>query len=250
MTIRITVPVLTLRDRNGRIDRAANAEYAARAADTWLDHFLVNGTIGGGETSTPAERRELLEIWAEHLPAERLLAGAWNPTDLDHTAEVGITPIAVLQHHQTPESLLGFLAKLPPGAWVYSHPKYSPATLDPHTAQEARKAGMLPAGGKICKVSLDDVAQLRAATGEGFRLYDGRCRHIARSIEAGASGVIAVPLAPLPADLPDREDVEGVQRVIDRTQALIDERPTLAARLGMLTEQLLTAPPREAPHAR
>jgi dihydrodipicolinate synthase/N-acetylneuraminate lyase len=249
MTVRITVPVLTLRDAHGRIAPTANAEYAARAARTWLDHFMVNGTIGGGETSTPDERRTLLEIWAQHLPASRLLACCWTPEDLAHAADVGITPIAVLQNHPDDAALLSFLATLPPGAWVYSHPKYSPVTFTHAVATHARREGCLPAGGKICKVSLDDVTQLRQATGKRFGLYDGRCRHLARSVQAGATGIIAVPLSPLPVDLPERDDIDGVQDVINRVQAIIDTLPRLRDRNDMLTERL-RSPAGESPGAR
>jgi hypothetical protein len=238
MKVRITVPVLTLRNSRGRIDKAANADYASRAAETWLDHFMVNGTIGGGETSTPAERRTLLEIWAKHLPAERLLACTWNPDDLGHAADVGIRPITVLQQLSSHAKLTEYLGTLPDGAWIYSHPKYSSATFSPLVAEEACRGGFLPDGGKICKIDLDTISQLRAATRSEFQLYDGRCRHLTRSIEAGATGVIAVPLAPLPPNLPERNDVNGVQEVIDRTQARLDSLPNLSDRIAMLTAQL------------
>jgi len=238
VTLRITVPVLTLRSIAGRLDPEANAEYAHRASSTWLDHFLVNGTIGGGETSTPSERRALLETWAAHVPTIRLLACAWEPADLDHARELGIRPTVVMRGLPDDAAALNLFARMPAGYWVYSHPKYSPATLTPTVAIAARAAGTLPTGGKICKVSLDDVTRLRAAAGPDFQLYDGRCRHLARSIAAGATGVIAVPLACLPADLPTPEDVAALQRVIDRTQALIDDRPHLADRIDLLTAQL------------
>ncbi|GII26519.1 dihydrodipicolinate synthase family protein [Planosporangium mesophilum] len=240
---RVMVPVLTLRNADGSVDHGACGAYAERAGGTWLDLFLVSGTIGGGETSTTEERRRVLEVWTERVSPERLLACVWTPDDLMHAAECGVRPIVVLRSHADATALGTFLAQLPAGAFVYSHPKYSPATFTPTVAAVARQAGVLPAGGKICKVSLDDVAQLRAATGEPFQLYDGRCRHVARSVAAGATGVVAVPLCTLPADLPDRDDAVPLQRTIDRTQSLIDARPGLQERVEMLTAQLVAGEP-------
>src|SRR3954469_21507470 len=72
-----------------------------------------------------------------------------------------------------------------------------------------------------------------------FELYDGRCRHVLRSVQAGATGAVAVPLWILPADLPDRGDLVGVQHTIDRTQAEIDAAPNPAAQVALLTKALL-----------
>lgn len=235
---RFMVPVLTPRNADGSVDYGACAEYAERAGQTWLDLFLVSGTIGGGETSTPVERRRLLELWTERVSPDRLLACAWSAEDLEYTAECGVRPIAVLRAHDDVAALGAYLARLPAGAFVYSHPKYTPTTFTPAVARHARQAGSLPVGGKICKVSLDDVANLRAATEETFQLYDGRCRHVASSVQAGATGVVAVPLCVLPADLPDRDDVEAIQRTIDRTQTRIDAVAEVPARIAMLTDTL------------
>ncbi|MDQ1294020.1 MAG: hypothetical protein QG608_1903 [Actinomycetota bacterium] len=150
----------------------------------------------------------------------------------------GSAPISVLRGHETPSVLLDHLAGLPPGAFVYSHPKYTPVALTADIARAARSLGRLPAGGKICKVSLAEVAALRSATGPNFQLYDGRCRHLAESRAAGVTGVIAVPLAPLPADLPPRENLPALQNLIDHGQALLDTRPALTDRITLLTDLL------------
>jgi hypothetical protein len=111
-------------------------------------------------------------------------------------------------------------------------------TVTPEIARTARSLGWLPAGGKICKVSLPEVTALRTATGPGFQLYDGRCRHLAESRAAGATGSIVVPLTHLPADLPPREDLPALQHLVDHGQALLDTRPTLTGRITLLTDLL------------
>ncbi|MEV6932062.1 hypothetical protein AB0M46_47290 [Dactylosporangium sp. NPDC051485] len=188
MTVaRVMVPVLTLMNANGSVDEGACSAYAERAGATWLDLFLVSGTIGGGESSTPTVRRRVLELWAARVPKDRLLACVWAPDDLAHAADCGVRPIVVLRDLADAAAMHSVLAELPADAFVYSHPNYTPTTFTPAVAETARRAGMQPAGGKICKVSLDDVRDLRAATGDGFQLYDGRCRHVAESVRAGAA---------------------------------------------------------------
>jgi dihydrodipicolinate synthase/N-acetylneuraminate lyase len=236
--VKIMVPVLTLMNANGRVDAEACSAYAERAGATWLDLFLMSGTIGGGESSTPAVRRHVLELWAARVPRDRLLACVWTPDDLAHAADCGVRPIVVLRDLADAAAMWAALAKLPPGAFVYSHPNYAPTTFTPAVAEAARRSSTRPAGGKICKVSLDDVRDLRTGTGDDFQLYDGRCRHVVESVRAGATGVVAVPLCTLPTDLPDRFDTDAVQRTIDRVQAHIDETGSGAERVAMLTEAL------------
>jgi dihydrodipicolinate synthase/N-acetylneuraminate lyase len=234
----VMVPVLTPTNANGSVDEGACSTYAERAEATWLDLFLVSGTIGGGENNTPGTRRRVLEVWAARVPTERLLACVWSPDDLAHAADCGVRPIVVLRDLADAATMQAALAELPPGAFVYSHANYTPVTFTPATAEAARRSGVRPAGGKICKVSLDEVGDLRAATGDDFQLYDGRCRYVARSVRAGATGVVAVPLCVLPTDLPDRADMGALQRTIDRMQERIDSTGAGAARVAMLQEAL------------
>jgi hypothetical protein len=190
--------------------------------------------MGLGEHLAAAQRRAVIETWVSQIGSERIFACAWEPSDLDHAIDIDCAPIVVLRELADDSTFLRLLATLPQGAFVYSHPKYTSLTFTSEIARKAIAAGVLPAGGKICKVSLDQVTDLRESTGPEFELYDGRCRHAAKSVAAGASGVVAVPLSHLPEDLPPRQDVEALQRIIDRTQALIDQTPTLGERVHLL----------------
>lgn len=240
MTVpRLMVPVLTLTQLDGAIDYGACAAYASRAADTWLDLFLISATVGRGMERSPSDRRKVLESWAGRVPAERLLACAWEPDDIRHAIECGVRPAVVLRSLETRDSLHNLLALLPSESFIYSHPRYTDVTFTAAIAEYARNADCLPAGGKVCKIGLEDVASLRAATGPSFDLYDGRCRHVFRSVQAGATGAVAVPLCILPADLPSRGDLVGVQHTIDRTQAEIDAAPSSMAQVALLTKALL-----------
>jgi hypothetical protein len=127
---------------------------------------------------------------------------------------------------------------LPTGTLVYSHPQYTQTVFSPGLAEKARAAGVLPAGAKVSKIGLDDVRALRSAVGPEFALFDGRCRHVRASVEAGATGVVAVPLATLPEDLPTREDLTALQAVIDRGQAMVDAYPDVTSQAEVLRKVL------------
>lgn len=239
MAVSVMVPVLTMRNRDGRMDRGASAAYARRAAETWLDGFLVSGSIGLGSALSAAERRETLEVWLDHVPVWRLLACAWEAGEADEIRQLGVRPVAVLRGAEDDNAVLELLRSLPPESYLYSHPQYTSAVLSPVVVEKARAEGVLVAGAKVSKVELDEVRALRSAAGAEFELFDGRCRDVRASVEAGATGVVAVPLATLPQDLPPREDVATLQAVIDRTQAVVDSEPDVIGQATALRKMLI-----------
>lgn len=234
----VMVPVLTLLDRRGRLDRGACAAYAQRARETWLDVFMVSGSLGLGLGLSAEIRREALEIWLDHVPPARLLGCAWDPAEVELVRRMGVRPLAVLQGADDSESVLRLLRGLPADAYVYSHPQYTAAVLSPAVVERAWAEGLGVAGAKVSKVELDELGELRNAAGPDFDLFDGRCRHVLASVRAGATGVVAVPLSTLPADLPPRGDLPGLQAVIDRGQAVVDSHPDVTGQAAALREIL------------
>jgi hypothetical protein len=128
---KILVPVLTLRDTLGRIDAGANHAYAQKAAETWLDGFIINGTIGGGETNTPDERQQLLQIWLDHLAPARVYGCSWEPADQARIVDTPARLMALMRGLNDDTQAVRFLSGLPAGAYVYSHPRYTTRTYDP-----------------------------------------------------------------------------------------------------------------------
>src|SRR6266508_1275766 len=112
-----------------------------------------------------------------------------------------------MQAHATVSDTVAQMHTLPPESYLYSHPLYTQSRLDAHACVTLIRAGVLPAGAKIAKVGAQDISAIRAACGAAFRLWDGSCRNIQASIEAGATGVVATPLSPIPQDFPSREIV-------------------------------------------
>jgi dihydrodipicolinate synthase/N-acetylneuraminate lyase len=238
MKATIMVPVLSLFDRRGRIDRGACFAYAQRARETWLDAFLLVGSLGLGFQLPLTVRRELAEVWLGNMPVERLMVCAWHPSEVEEISQTGARPVLVLRQMEGDGEILDALRPLPPGSLIYSHPQYTSTVFSSGLAEKARDDGVLPAGAKVSKIDLADVRELRSAVGPEFALFDGRCRHVRASVEAGASGVVAVPLATLPDDLPARDDLAALQAVIDRSQAIVDSHPDVASQAGALRKVL------------
>ncbi len=236
--VSIVAPALTMRDVAGRVDRVATTAYAQRARESWLDAFLVCGSLGLGPTLSVRSRREVLALWLDQVPAERVLGCAWNIAEVNQIRDAGARPVAVVRDAHDEDAVLRLLDQLPTNAFVYSHPQYTPAVLSPAVVEKARALGTLPAGAKVSKVGLEDVRALRDAAGSSFELYDGRCRHLRASVEAGATGVVAVPLSSLPHDLPPRDDLDALQAVIDRGQRVVDAHADVAGQAVALRAAL------------
>ncbi|MFC8047976.1 hypothetical protein [Nocardia sp. NPDC057353] len=232
----IVVPTMHLVDPDGRLDLAATHRYASAAADGWTDLFLVNGsTAAAGGALTADERTAVLDVWLDAVDPGRLLACTWNGDDLATAAARGVTPMAVLRA----DSRLAaeeVLQALPAGAMIYSHPKMFGYPLNPELAAWAKRAGCLPAGGKLAKIQLSEIEQIHDIAPE-FSLWDGSSRRIAPSVRAGASGVVATPLAALLTDLPPRS-LAVVQFEIDGVQETLDRLPGRAEKRAWLLDQI------------
>jgi len=237
--IKILVPMLTLSDERGHLDRAASVAYVQRARESWLDGFLVAGSLGLGATLAGKVRRDLVSVWLDNVAADRVLVCAWRRDELDEIADTGARPVLVLRDLGDEDAVLRAFESLPANALVYSHPQYTKAVLTPAVVDKGRAAGSLPAGAKVSKVGLGDVRALREAAGPEFALFDGRCRDVRASVAAGASGVVAVPLTVLPEDLPPRGDVDALQAVIDRGQVVVDAHSDVADQADALRKMLL-----------
>lgn len=236
--LHVVVPALSLRTAEDGLHLDATRRYAERAVQTWIDTFMLSGSTTRGDLLTVAERAAILDLWLHLAHPSRLLASCWCPQDLEEAEHRGIRPIVVMRDLQNQDQALALLGGLPAGACVYSHPMYTPTVLDADLAAAARHRGTLPAGAKIAKISVEQIAALREAAGPTFSLWDGSSRHIRTSIEAGASGVVATPMTVLPTPFPTRS-VEAIQATVDRIQAQLDRLPSRKERLVQLTLMIL-----------
>jgi dihydrodipicolinate synthase/N-acetylneuraminate lyase len=229
----VVVPVVAFHAADRQLEFGATREYAERAVATWPDRFIVSGSTFRGDLLSVRERAALLDLWLSLAEPSRLLACTWTERDVVEASERGVTSLAVLQDLHEGQSVLDFLAGLPARSFVYSHPVFGSAVLDADLCAVSRWAGCLPAGAKIAKISLAEIAAVRAAAGHDFVLWDGSSRHIAASVAAGASGVIATPLACLPDPFPERR-VDAVQHAVDLIAADLDLLPSRETRRTLL----------------
>jgi dihydrodipicolinate synthase/N-acetylneuraminate lyase len=229
----IVVPALTLLDSTGAIDREATRQYAKRAAATWVDYFILSGSTTRGQDLTPGQRADILDLWLDVTEPSRLLACCWERVDFDHAAKRGIAPMATMRNLDGHEAALAFLRELPTGAYIYSHPMFGGSVFDTELAVAASRAGILPAGGKIAKITKPAITEVHRAAGDGFRLWDGSSRHIQASLDSGAAGVVATPLCAFDTDLPAKK-APLIQAAVDPVQADLDALPDRPARTAEL----------------
>jgi dihydrodipicolinate synthase/N-acetylneuraminate lyase len=229
----IAVPALTLLDSTGAIDHEATRQYAKRAAATWTDYFILSGSTTRGQDLTPGQRANILDLWLDITGPDRLLACCWEPADFGHAVCRGITPMATMRHLDGPAAVLAFLQNLPVGSCIYSHPMFGGSVFDAELAAAASRAGILPAGGKIAKITTPAITEVCRAAGDGFRLWDGSSRRIQASLDAGAAGVIATPLCAFDTHLPAKQ-AHLIQAAVDPVQADLDALPDRPARTAEL----------------
>jgi hypothetical protein len=224
----VVVPALALRGPDGEVDYDATRRYAQRASHTWVDSFILSGSTTRGGDLTASERARVVDLWLAITESRRLLACCWEPADIVEAQERGVAPMVVMAGLDGLDAAVAFLRGLPTGAYIYSHPIFGGAVFDATVAEAARREGVLPAGGKLAKITMAGVAKLRRATGDGFKLWDGSSRRITASIAAGASGVVATPLCPFDMPLAAKEPF-ALQAVIDPVQVALDALPDRGA---------------------
>lgn len=229
MNPHIVVPALTIRTPEGSLDRPGNAQYATRAASTWVDRFILSGTTARGYAMTERERLGVLLVWLDHTDPARVLACCWSRADIDNAAAQGVTPIVAIPHLHNDYAALRFFASLPAGSFIYSHPGNSPTVFDAQLCSKARSSGCLPVGAKLSKVSHREIAAVRAQAEPSFILWDGSSQDIAGSITAGATGVVATPLSAFVQPFPPR-DIAHLQPALNEVQADLDRLPSRDAR--------------------
>jgi dihydrodipicolinate synthase/N-acetylneuraminate lyase len=234
MSFEVVIPALAFWTADDRLDLELTRTYAERAAETWTDRFILSGSTALGDLLTVEERALVLEVWSGVTDPSRLLACCWCHEDIEHAEHRRILPLVVMRDLPDQGAACSFFGDLAAGAFVYSNPKFTPTPLDPALAAAARERGVLPAGAKISKINLEDIGKLRAHVGLGFTLWDGSSRHIGASLAAGASGIVATPLAALPSPFPYRS-VEELQSVLRELYAQVDRAGSRTDRMDLLT---------------
>lgn len=137
MNPHIVVPALTIRTPEGSVDKQGTAQYAKRAASTWVARFILSGTTARGYSMTERERLCVLRVWLDHAHPARVLSCCWSRTDVDNATAQRVTPIVAMPHLHDDDATLRFLASLPAGSFIYSHPGNSPTIFDAQLCSKA-----------------------------------------------------------------------------------------------------------------
>jgi len=234
MSFEMVIPALAFRTADNRLDLELTRTYAERAAETWTDRFILSGSTALGDLLTVTERAVILDVWSDVMEPSRLLACCWHREDMEQAEHRNILPVVVMQDLSDQAAACSFFAGLPAGAFVYSNPSFTPTPLHPALAAAANRQGILPAGAKISKIAVNDIGAMRASVGPQFTLWDGSSRHIGASLTAGASGIVATPLAVLPAPFPQRS-IDELQATLHQLYAKVDGAASRADRMDLLT---------------
>ena len=230
--IDVTLPAPIFRCADGGLDMAVTARYAEYVAGTWVERVVVAGPVGAGEFCTGDQRAAVVALWARHRPPEHLIVACWERHEVDRALERGMRALVMLRC-ETDDALFNALAALPAGAIAYTNPRYSRAVLTATVIDEARRRGVLPAAVKLSKVSLAELAEVRAVGGTDLEIVHGSSRDLAGSLAAGVNVVVSSPLAALPQPWPART-LDAVQHAADQVQRILDRQVDHRGRVAMI----------------
>jgi 4-hydroxy-2-oxoglutarate aldolase len=211
----LMVPAVTTFDASGELDRAAfQANLDAHLAHG-VDGVLVAGSSGESALLDDDDRRTLLALARERVPADKwLLAGVGSESTRQTIARArdgkaaGATAALVISPHyflkrMTEAALLAHFRAVadasPLPVMLYNMPAYAHVVLSPalvhEMAQHENVIGMKDSAG-----NLPMLAQYLDAQSPTFRVITGSGATVAPAIAAGASGaILAIALYAGPA---------------------------------------------------
>jgi len=228
----LVIPALHFPDHNGAPDLRVLRRYVRRAQATWVDRFLLCGSVAGGDELTTADRMAVLDTWRTHMPSGRLVQCCWTVDELADCDARGVLGILVVRAaHLT--AWIETLTLLRGHHYAYSHPRFAPRPFDAEIARHALQAHVAPTGVKLSKVRLQELTDIRQVLGPDAVLWHGSGRHIRDSLNAGATGVVSQPLATMPNPFPGRA-AEAVQAAADTIQQRLDALPCTTQRRALL----------------
>lgn len=182
----LIVPVVTLRDQQGRVDWAANSEYAARSLGSGVA-VLVGGKTGRGESLSPADRDRLARTWIDSVGPSRVIVGHLGGGA--PTSHSGARALVVPR-------LPGFAgladaAETAPDCVVYSRRSLG-WTLPSCPPPEGLS---LPFAVKVSGTSARESAVLTQHFPARMRIWHGKSSTASEAWDRGVDGVMVAPLA-------------------------------------------------------
>lgn len=229
----VVLPAPIFRRANGELDHALNRRYAEHVAGTWIEHVVVAGPMGAGESCRSDQRAAVVDVWSRHHPPDHLIVACWEPHEVDRACRRGMRALVMLRA-PTDGALLAALAELPNDAIAYANPRYSRALLTAAVMDQASRRRVLPSAVKLSKVPLAELAQIRRTGGDHLQIIHGSSRDITGgSLAAGADLVVSSPLAGLPQPSP-APTLDAVQDAADQLQKKLDEQRDHMTRIAVV----------------
>ena len=226
---------------DGTVDYEASRRILEFIANAGTDGAFVLGTTGEFPSLSEAERRALARLSLEVLAGKRVVVHAGAPSAfqvrrlIDDVRELGGTAVAVLTPYYLAagdEAIFEFFRDVTAhaeGIDVYAY-LFAERTGNPVKPELLARIAELPnlVGAKVSGESLATVAGYRSVVPEGFQLFTGSDRDIARATAHGLDGVVSGVSSVFPkpfveiARAVERGDDEAVARLQHAVDDVVD----------------------------
>ena len=255
----LTVPVPTLFDDEGKVDRAKNARYARALDDAHVDHLFLLGSLGEFPLVEPAERRPLLESVVETVSTRTdVWVGCGAPSTRAAVAygreaeEAGATAIVVVPPYylaptwaEVEEYYRAIRSAVTVPMLAYNIPSKVGYALPAPLVRKLALAGVL-AGIKDTSGRIDSVRGFLDGAPRDFAVLPGDDALVRESIESGAGGAVMGTANIVPAlarrllgacKAPSSERARELQALVSRVAAVVALGP-FPSTVKFLAEQV------------
>lgn len=190
--------------REGAVDLKGSREILEFVAASGVQGAFVLGTTGEFAALSREERRDLATLSLEVLSGLTVVVHVGAPSLyevlhlIEDAVDAGATTIAVLTPYYLPasdEAVFRFyesVARATTGLRVFAY-LFEARTGIRVSPELLARIAELPniVGAKLSGESLESVSEYRAAVPEGFELFTGADRDLARAADHGAQGVVS-----------------------------------------------------------
>lgn len=224
--------------REGAVDIGGSREILEFVARSGVRGAFVLGTTGEFASLSREERRELVALSLDVLSGMTVVVHVGAPSLyevlnlIEDAVDAGATTIAVLTPYYLPasdEAVLRFyegVAEATAGLRVFAY-LFEARTGIRVSPELLSRIAALPniVGAKLSGESLDSVSAFRAAVPDGFELFTGADRDLARAADHGAQGVVSGIASVFPRPFLDLVDAleSGDDARIAGAQAAVDD---------------------------
>lgn len=243
-------------NRDGSLDIGGSREILEKVAQSRADGAFISGTTGEFVALLESERQSLTALAAEVLAEKKVVvhvgaASAWEVERLiDGVRDSGLMHVAAITpfyFKASPKAVFDFyeeISRMADGLQAYAY-VFTDRTSNDVAPKELASIAQLPnvVGVKASGVSLAGVEAYVSATPDGFRVFTGSDRDLARITAVGAHGVVSGIASVFPDAFTnlreavisqDEAEIALCQRIVDEViDALLGDPARLKAALRL-----------------